>query len=45
MLDEALEEINTIVKFYMKSSNKNIKFIFEPNFSKESKDDVFVELV
>ena len=45
LLDEALEEINSVVNFNLKLSNKKIKFIFEPNFSKVAKNDVFVELV
>ena len=45
-LDDALDEINDIVNFHLKSNNKTIKFIFERNFSKDiDKNEVFVELV
>ena len=34
-LQEALDEINNIVNFYLKSHNKSITFIFDPNFEND----------
>lgn len=44
-LDEALNEISQIVNFHLKSNQKMVTLIFEPNFSKVPKNEVFVELV
>jgi len=45
-LDQALDEIKSIVNFHLRSHNKSITFIFDPNFSNNpNKNEVFFELV
>ena len=45
-MEEALDEIKSIVNFHLRSHNKSITFIFDPNFENNgNKKEVFVELV
>ena len=45
-LDEALEEIKSMANFHLRSHNKSITFIFDPNFSDSSnQNEIFVELM
>ena len=45
-LEKALDEVKNIVNFHLKSHNKSIKLIFDPNFYNDCpKNEEFVSLV
>jgi len=44
-LEQALNNIKEIVNFRLKSSKKLFTLTFDPNFSNQLKNEVFVELV